>query len=125
MPAVNTSAAGASLSCSDVMSVGLGVVVASNNMSNVYAVRNVPNFLICGGYVQTLSTQFYCTQTHCGGSGIASGTNSGKGMHLMASTKLIVRGSGASYHGCYGTANSGNTVCVQQAPSQCKVYVSC
>lgn len=125
MPAVNTSAAGVSISSCDVLDLGLIVVVSANNMSNVCGVVNVPNFIICGGFVQTLTTEYYYTQTCGPGSGVASCTNSGRGMHLMASQKVFAKGNGVTYLGCSGMANTCNTVCVQHVPSQYKVHVSC
>lgn len=125
MPPVNTSASGCSTSGSDVLCLGLIIVVSSNDMRNCNGTINVPNFMICGGFVQTLSTQYYTTSTYSAGAGVCSGTNSGKGMHMMASSKLIVKGNGVSYLGCSGMTNTCNTVCVQSAPSQYTVHVSC
>lgn len=125
MPPVNTSASGCSTSGSDVLSLGPIVVVSANDMSNCHGVVNVPNFMICGGFVQTLTTQYYATHTYCGGIGVCSGTNSGKGMHLMSSGKLFAKGAGVTYLGCYGMTNTSNTICVQSAPGQNTVHVSC
>ncbi|WP_156322196.1 PAAR-like domain-containing protein [Winslowiella iniecta] len=124
MPSVNTNAGGLSTSGSDVLSLGLIIVVAENTLPNSSGAVNVPNVLICGGYVQTLSTQFCHSATKGAGVGICSATHSGKGSHMMSSSVLIIKGNGATYLGCAGITNSGNTACIQSTPGQYTVHVN-
>jgi len=107
-----------------VLSLGLIIVVAENTLPNSSGAVNVPNVLICGGYVQTLSTQFCHSATKGAGVGICSATHSGKGSHMMSSSVLIIKGNGATYLGCAGITNSGNTACIQSTPGQYTVHVN-
>jgi len=125
MPLINTNASGSSQSGSDVLIFGLIIIVTANILKNSQGAINVPNFLICGGFVQTLATTYSSSNTCGPGIGVASGTNSGPGQLLVSSKKMIVKGSGVTYLGSSGITNTCNTACVQGEPSQYKVHVSC